>query len=266
MSDPAEFWQAARMTPPQVAVVLGSGLTTVAEPFVPLCEIPTRLIPNYPRSTAPGHQGRVALGHWLGVPTLVFFGRVHLYEGYPQDSIPVGVRLAAELGVTDLVLTNAAGGLHPELPPGSLMAIEGHRKMLNRDAWRTWESDPVGGGYSTEGTRILQEIEKDAGRILRSGVYAALTGPSYETPAEIRALAKLGIDAVGMSTALEAEAAVAAGMRVVAISTITNWAAGIGEGALSHSEVEQTARETAARLGRLLGEYVTRIVTSSKSS
>jgi purine-nucleoside phosphorylase len=207
--------------------------------------------------TVQGHKGRLAVGDWAGTPALVFFGRLHFYEGHPWDVVTGTVRVLADLGAKILVLTNAAGGIHPSLGPGSLMAIRDHIGLLSRDAWRelaagTRPPSP----YSPRLVRVMQEHETAAGRGLLAGVYAALTGPSYETPAEIRALRACGADAVGMSTAKEAEAAAALGLEVAGVSVVTNQAAGLGDRPLDHHEVLANANLAAERLGALLAHVV----------
>jgi purine-nucleoside phosphorylase len=182
---------------------------------------------------------------------------LHFYEGDPREAVIGSVRVAASLGVKRLLLTNAAGGIHPSLSPGSLMAIRAHIKLVGRDAWRDLPRGVgVAGPYSQEWIRALRESETGDGRVLPVGVYAALTGPCYETPAEIRALAACGADAVGMSTALEAEAAAALGLEVAAISCITNRAAGLGGETLSHAEVLANAKLAVERLRRVIGSVV----------
>jgi purine-nucleoside phosphorylase len=179
---------------------------------------------------------------------IVFHGRLHFYEGKTWPQVTATVDLAHRLGATTLLLTNAAGGIHPELNPGDLMAISGHRRWLNaNDAWH----QPAEGVFSVEWANRLIDHERADGRRLIAGTYAALTGPCYETPAEIRALRAIGADAVGMSTVVEAERGVALGMTVVGLSCITNKAAGLSPGPLDHAEVLANAGAPAERVGRL---------------
>lgn len=225
----SELRAAARSRPPRIAVILGSGLGSVVARVKPVAEAHFSEIPGFAAPTVHGHGGRVILGTWAGACTLVFQGRMHFYEGHSWERATATVRLASDLGAQRLILTNAAGGIHDLLNPGDLMAIRAHIKLLDPEAWKaTAPQSP----YSKRLTGLLN---------LRSGIYAALTGPTYETPAEIRALKALGADAVGMSTAMEAETAAHLGLEVVAISCITNKAAGLSTDKLDHSEVQQIA-------------------------
>jgi purine-nucleoside phosphorylase len=267
----AHFSEAAKALTPRAAVVLGSGLGGVTADFREHVSIPFGDIPGIVPPTVHGHTGRLAAGVWGGAPVLVFFGRLHFYEGHPPDVVTGPVRVAAELEVKRLVLTNAAGGIHPSLGPGSLMAIRGHIKLIGPGAWRdavcSWERGPLARScgrdgraprnpYSDHLIRVMQEQEATAGRELLVGVYAALTGPCYETPAEIQALRAMGADAVGMSTAMEAEAAAALGLEVAAVSCVTNKAAGLSDAPLDHAEVLANAKLAVDRLGELVGHVL----------
>lgn len=248
-----EFARAARGLAPRTAFVLGSGLGGVTTAFRETASVAFGDIPGLVPATVHGHRGRLAVGLWDGVPALVFFGRLHFYEGHPREVVTGTVRAVADLGVRRIVLTNAAGGVHPSLDPGSLMAIRGHLKFLDGSAWRTFAAKPEPvSPYSARLLRVVRDADAVAGRELLAGVYAALTGPCYETPAEIRALAACGADAVGMSTALEAEAAAELGLEVAAISCVTNKAAGLGAGTLDHAEVLVNAKLAVERLAGLL--------------
>jgi purine-nucleoside phosphorylase len=249
MSAFADFERIARPLAPRAAVVLGSGLGDVAAEFRESASIPFGDVPNLAPPTVHGHSGRVVVGLWGATPTLLFLGRLHFYEGHNRDVVTGIVRVAADLGVKRLILTNAAGGIHPNLGPGSLMAIRGHFKLLGPAAWRALAA---GNALATPYSPHLLALMSD----LFAGVYAALTGPCYETPAEIRALAACGADAVGMSTALEAEEAAKRGMEVAAISCITNKAAGLGAGTLDHGEVLANARLAVERMRDLLTHLV----------
>jgi purine-nucleoside phosphorylase len=269
------FADAVRHHSPRSAVVLGSGLGNLGAAFRELEAIPFADVPGLCVPSVGGHSGKLVLatlagrasdglsagsasppslarpanelGERSGRSALVFFGRIHGYEGRSHDEVTAPVRIAAELGVTRVLLTNAAGGIHPSLEPGSLMALRGHLKLLDAEAWRT---RLIASPYAAS----LVEQLRSAG--LLAGVYAALTGPCYETPAEIRALRTMGADAVGMSTAREAEAAAELGLEVAAISCITNRAAGLGGESLDHAEVLANAKLGAARLQALLSELV----------
>lgn len=249
MPDYAAFAAAARALAPRAAVVLGSGLGGVVAAFREHASVPFGDVPGLVPPTVSGHGGRLAVGAWGAVPALVFFGRLHFYEGHPWDVVCGPARVAADLGARAFVQTNAVGGIHPALGPGSLMAVTRHLPLLGPAAWRS----PVPAApYSPRLLDVLTGF--DAG--LRAGTYAALTGPSYETPAEIRALKAMGADAVGMSTAREAEAAAALGLEAAAVSCVTNHAAGIGVEPLDHAEVVRNARLAADRLAALLGAVV----------
>lgn len=250
----AEFGQVTRSLAPRAAVVLGSGLGDAASAFRESSSVPFSAVPGLVPTTVPGHTGTLAVGLWADVPTLLFQGRLHFYEGHPREVVVGPVRVAAGHGVRRLVLTNAAGGIHPSLGPGSLMAIRAHIKLVGPEAWRDIPSGTaVAEAYSQRLIRVMCEHESAAGRQLPSGVYAALTGPCYETPAEIHALAACGADAVGMSTALEAETAAELGLEVAAVSCVTNKAAGLGGETLSHAEVLANASLAVETLGKLIG-------------
>src|SRR5262245_60726597 len=260
----AEFRAAADGLRPSAAVVLGSGLAAATSAYVPEAAVTFAAVPGLAPTGVHGHAGKMSVGRWAGVPVVVCHGRLHFYEGHSWDVVTGPVRLAAELGVKRIVLTNAAGGIHPDLNPGDLMLIRGHlvlfpsplggeglgmRGAVRNDSFVPVISTP----YSPDVITCLQASEGAAGRRLRAGVYAALTGPCYETPAEIRALATIGADAVGMSTVKEAEAAAACGIEVVGISCITNKAAGLSSGVLSHEEVQVTGATASKRVGELIG-------------
>ena len=255
MSDPfPEFLAAAASVRPRAAVVLGSGLGAVADRFQAAASVGFGEVPGLVPPTVAGHRGQVAVGHWAGVPAVVCFGRVHFYEGHPPERLTRLVRLFAECGATAVLLTNAAGGIHPSLTPGSLMAIRGHFKLIGGEAWKALpDGRPCSAPYSPRLLDLVLRSEAAAGRDLLAGTYAALTGPSYETPAEIRCLRTAGADAVGMSTAWEAEAAAGLGLEVAAVSCVTNLGAGLSDGPLSHAEVEVTARTAIGRLAELVG-------------
>lgn len=249
----AAFAAAARALAPRAAVVLGSGLGGVVTAFRERASIPFGDVPGLVPPTVSGHGGRLAVGEWGAAPALVYFGRLHFYEGHPWDVVCGPARVAAELGARAFIQTNAVGGIHAALGPGSLMLVAKHLTLLDRAAWR----NPVAAApYSPRLIGVMTGFEAVAGRVLRSGTYAALTGPSYETPAEIRALKALGADVVGMSTAREAEAAAALGLEAAAVSCVTNHAAGIGREPLDHAEVVRNARLAADRLAALLGAVV----------
>lgn len=259
----AAFRAAADRLTPRAAVVLGSGLSGATVGFEPAAVVGYADVPGLVPPTVAGHKGQLAVGGWAGVPVLVFAGRVHFYEGHPRERVTRIVQLAAELGAKVLVLTNAAGGIHPALAPGSVMVIRNHVKLLDREAWKGLAGTPPASPgpaagrtatppYSPRLVALLRQLDPT----LFAGTYAALTGPCYETPAEILALAALGADAVGMSTAVEAEAGFALGLEVCGLSSVTNRAAGLSAGTLSHAEVEEAAKRNAGRVGELVGRLL----------
>jgi purine-nucleoside phosphorylase len=253
----AAFARTAASLAPRTAVVLGSGLAGATAAFAERASVPFGDIPGLAQPTVRGHGGRLAVGEWAGVPALLFLGRLHFYEGHPWSAVTGTVRATAELGAKRIVLTNAAGGIHPSLEPGELMALRGHIKLLGPQAWRSLASGgAVSKPYSSHLLDAMRSHEAAAGRELFAGVYAALTGPCYETPAEIRAIAAMGADAVGMSTAMEAEEAARLGLEVAAISCVTNKAAGLSDAPLDHAEVLANAKLAVARMGELLGRLI----------
>ncbi len=241
---------------PEVVVVLGSGLGDAVGADLDVChEFSFQTLPGFPPSTVPGHAGRLALGALYGLPAAVFHGRVHYYEGHgigPTTLIP---RLAAGLGAGVLVLTNAAGGLDPTMRPGQLMLIRDHLNLMGVNplfGWRFQDGSPafvdLSAVYDRELLAIAAEAASGEGVDLATGVYAAMSGPSYETPAETAFLARAGGHAVGMSTVPEAIAAKAVGLRVLGVSCVTNVA---GEESM-HQEVLARARGAAADLRSIL--------------
>ena len=242
-----------RKAQPRLGVVLGSGLGVVAEGLGIEHSVPFAEIPGLKASTVPGHAGRLLLCRPGGVPVLVAQGRSHLYEGLNAQQVTASVRLLHDLGVRTLLLTNAAGCINQAFAPGRLMLISDHLNL-------TGTSPLIGGPnfkdmtevYSLRLRRLLQEAAQAAGITLHSGVYAGLVGPQYETPAEITMLGRLGADAVGMSTVLEAVQAHALGMEVVGLSSLTNWAAGLSQGLVSHEEVMAAGKELAGQVGALI--------------
>src|SRR5262245_13199417 len=255
-----DLTEAARTAPPEAALVLGSGMSGLARGLTAALSIPFRSVPGLTDTSVAGHRGRITLGEWAGQRVLVFEGRLHFYEGHPWERVVLPVRTARALGARVLLLTNAAGGIHDALGPGSLMALRDHLDWTRPDAWRL--PGPGGLGpprpnpYAPRLLDALARAAADVGVELHRGVYAAVTGPSYETPAEIRALRACGADAVGMSTAREAQAGSEEGMECAAVSCITNRAAGLSSGPLDHQEVLATAAAQAERLTALLGAFL----------
>ncbi len=250
----AAFESAARSISPQAAVILGSGLGPVVDALKCHAAIEFQDVPGFAAPTVQGHAGRVMLVEWGGVHVLAFRGRMHFYEGHDWPTCTGTVRLAAKLGVKTILLTNAAGGIHPDLNPGDLMAIRQHLPLLSANDWK---HSLHAGPYTPDFVAKLQQLSAAGGTPILAGVYAGLTGPTYETPAEIRALAAMGADAVGMSTVKEAQTAADLGLRVAAISCITNKAAGLSADKLDHSEVQDVASrpDVVARLAKLVTDF-----------
>ena len=233
---------------PQVGVVLGSGLGEFAEQVEAKTAIQFADIPHFRKVSVAGHAGRLVLGKVGSVPVAVLQGRYHYYEGHDIADVIFPVRVLAKLGIRSLLLTNAAGGIGRELQPGDLMVIRDHINMLGVNPLRGANDERLGprfpdmsAVYDPEFQNIIAAAEEEIGLAAKKGVYLALSGPSYETPAEIRMLAALGADAVGMSTVPEAICARHMGVRVAGISCVTNLAAGISQQPLSHQEVTETA-------------------------
>ena len=256
-----------RGDPPRVGLVLGSGLGAFAERLRNPRVIPFRQIPHFPVSTGVvGHAGELVLGAVGRTPVVVMSGRVHFYEGRPMSEVVFPARVLARLGVGAVVLTNAAGGVRRTFKPGDLMLITDHINAFGTNPLIGPNDDSIGPRfpdmsrvYDAELRKIAKEMARSLRIPLREGVYLGNSGPSYETPAEIRAYRSIGADAVGMSTVPEAIALNHAGVRVIGISTITNMAAGILPKPLVHAEVLATTKKVGDRFVRLLTELVPRI-------
>ena len=256
---------------PRIALVLGSGLGGFADDFEEAVGIPYEDIPGFVRSTAQGHAGRLVVGKIDSVPVLAMQGRVHYYEGYSLEEVTFAVRTFGLLGVKTLVLTNAAGGINVQLTQGALMVISDHLNLMGVNPLRGPNDERFGPRFpdmSAVYSRELQELVIDEAKAIgvevRRGIYGALSGPSYETPAEIHLLRNLGADAVGMSTVPEAIVARHMGLEVLGISCITNMAAGISDEPINHEEVMATGdrvRETFAELlRRVIGAINQRVI------
>lgn len=247
---------------PSVAIVLGSGLGHLADWVAGAVRIPYGEIPGFHPPTVPGHRGELVVGSLGGVPVLVQSGRFHMYEGWSADVTALPVRVARALGATTLVVTNAAGGIRPGVMPGTIMLISDHLNLTGRSpllgpAREGEERFPdLSAAYDPALRERARRAAARLGIMVEEGVYAGLLGPSYETPAEIRMLATLGADAVGMSTVMEVIAARAAGLRCLGVSTITNAAAGLAAAPLSHAEVTEIAGRTGVAVARLIEAVV----------
>ena len=251
---------------PRLGLVLGSGLGAFAEGITGATAIPFSDIPHLPRSTVPGHAGTLMVGNVAGVPCAVMSGRVHCYEGHSAARVSYGVRLLGLWGAETIVLTNAAGGINPSYQPGDLMVIRDHINLLGDNPLRGPNEDELGPRfpditrtYTPELRSLALELAGEVGLTCHEGVYCAMAGPSYESPAEIEMLRRLGGDAVGMSTVPEAIAAIHMGKQVLAISCITNLAAGVIDQPLSHDEVKEVAERVRVPFVELLGKIVARL-------
>lgn len=248
--------------PPVAAIVLGSGLGGFADRVRDAVRVPYRDIPGFPPPTVDGHAGEVLVGTVSGRRVACFAGRFHVYEGHDAATAALPARVARALGVSVLFVSNAAGGIRRDFRPGDLMVIADHLNLMGRnpligpvvpgdarfpDMTEAWDAALRG---------VLHAVGRSAGLVLREGVYAALTGPAYETPAEVRMLERLGADAVGMSTVPEVLVARAMGMRCAGVSVITNPAAGLAPAPLAHDEVVQVGREVAPRFEALVEGFV----------
>ncbi|MCM1119061.1 MAG: purine-nucleoside phosphorylase [bacterium] len=250
---------------PKVAIVLGSGLGDYADTIRVESQVPYGDIENFPVSTVPGHDGRFIFGYVGDVPVVCMKGRVHYYEGYDISDVVLPIRLMKLLGAEILFLTNASGGVNTSFHAGDLMLITDHISCFAPNPLIGPNVEELGTRfpdmthvYDLELQEIIRTTAKEQGIYLQQGVYAQLTGPSYETPAEIRMLRTLGCDAVGMSTAVEAVAAAHMGMRICGISCVCNLAAGMAPTPLSHGEVQAAADEAAPRFKQLVTQSVER--------
>ena len=251
---------------PRVAVVLGSGLGGFADQLENQTAIRYADIPGWPQSTAVGHAGKLVVGTIDGLPVAALAGRAHLYEGYTAQQVVFGVRKLASLGIDSIVLTNAAGGVNPLYGPGTLVLISDHINLMGQNPLTGPNDDTLGPRFpdmSEAWWKRYREIARDAGHEigldLPAGVYAALPGPSYETPAEIRYLRTIGADLVGMSTALEAIAANHLGIKVLGISCVTNYAAGVTDQKLDHKEVLEVGERVKDTMVELLRRVLRRL-------
>ena len=251
---------------PHIGIILGSGLGAFAERLKQPVTIPYSDIPHFPQSSVEGHAGELWLGELHGVACAIMRGRVHFYEGYDLPQVTFPVRVLAALGVTQLVVTNAAGGVNPAFAPGDFMLIQDHLNLTGHNPLCGHNDERLGPrfpdmtyAYSVGLRSHVQQAAKTCGLILHEGVYAGLSGPSYETPAEIRMLQRLGADAVGMSTVAEVIVARHSGIEVCGISVITNRAAGLSSGPLSHEEVKEVGDRVRGPLCDLLEGSIARL-------
>ena len=254
---------------PEVALILGSGLGDFAKEIDIKKTIPYSDIPGFPVSTVPGHKGQFVFGFLGNAPIVIMQGRVHYYEGYPISDVVLPTRVMKLLGAKVLFLTNAAGGINPDFSAGNLMLISDHISNFIPSPLIGENIDQLGTRfpdmseiYSKDLRDIVKKVSEKHEIDIKSGVYIQLTGPNFETPAEIRMCRTLGADAVGMSTACEAMAARHMGMKIVGVSVISNMAAGITKTPLTHEEVQETADKTAPVFKKLLYESIEKIYES----
>ncbi len=251
---------------PEVALVLGSGLGDYADSIQVETEISYSEIGEFPVSTVPGHDGRFIFGYVNKVPVVCMKGRVHYYEGYPISDVVLPVRLMKLMGAKTLFLTNASGGVNPDFKAGDLMLIRDHIACFVPSPLMGPNEETLGVRfpdmsevYDKDLQDIIRDCAKEAGISLREGVYLQLTGSAYESPAEVRMVSRLGADAVGMSTAVEAVAANHMGMKICGISCVCNPAAGLSPTPLSHEEVQEAANKTAPLFKKLVTAAITRM-------
>ena len=251
---------------PRVAIILGSGLGAFADSVENPTVIPYDEIPGWPRSTAVGHAGKLVVGIVSGVPVAVLAGRVHLYEGYTAQQVVFGIRALNVFDIKSLILTNAAGGINSAYKPGQLVLISDHINLLGQNPLTGPNDESYGprfpdmsAAYSKKYREVARNAGKELGLELAEGVYAAVPGPSYETPAEIRYLRTIGADLVGMSTVPEAIAANHMAVSVLGISCVTNHAAGVIEQKLDHKEVLEVGERMRGTLIQLLSQIVPRL-------
>jgi len=248
---------------PRIAVVLGSGLGGFADDFEDAVGIPYEDIPGFVRSTAQGHAGRLVIGNVDGIPVLAMQGRVHYYEGYSLEEVTFAIRTFGLLDIKTLVLTNAAGGINVALTQGALMVISDHVNLMGVNPLIGPNDERFGprfpdmsSVYAAELQELVVEEARAIGVEVRRGIYGALSGPSYETPAEIHLLRNLGADAVGMSTVPEAIVARHMNLEVLGISCITNMAAGISDEPINHEDVMATGDRVRATFTELLRKVI----------
>lgn len=262
----ADFIKSKIKAHPRLAIVLGSGLGSFADDMNDAVRIPYSEIPHFARSTAIGHAGQLVIGGVGGTPVLTMQGRFHLYEGYSPETVVFPIRVFARMGVRSVILTNAAGGINLDYGQGRLVMINDHINLQGQNPLMGREDQRLGprfidmtDAYCENYREMALVAAKRLGIELGQGVYAGLPGPSYETPAEIRYLRTIGADLVGMSTVAEVIAARQLGMKVLAISCVTNMAAGILKQKINHEEVLETGRRVASEFKALLREVAPRI-------
>lgn len=250
---------------PEIALILGSGLGGLVDEMENVIDLPYESIPNFPVSTVEGHAGKLVYGDLAGKKVLALQGRFHFYEGYSLDIVTYPIRIFHELGIKQLIVTNAAGGVNADFKPGDLMVITDHINLSGKNPLIGENIDAHGPrfvdmteGYSKRTKEILYSIGQEKGLDLKEGIYVWFTGPTYETPAEIKFARTIGGDAVGMSTVPEVIVAKHCGMEVTGVSCITNLAAGM-QSELNHQEVVEVTARVQAQFKSLVKELVARI-------
>jgi len=265
----AEFILARTRLRPKIGVILGSGLGKLADELSESATVPYSSIPHFPISTAIGHAGELVVGKLGSVPVVVMKGRAHLYEGYTAQQVAFPVRVLGLIGVTALIVTNAAGGINLDYGQGRLVLMRDHINLQGQNPLLGPNDERLGprfpdmtNAYSPELRKIAQEEAAQQKMLVPEGVYAALAGPSYETPAEIRYLRSIGADLVGMSTVAEVTAARHMGIQVLGISCVTNMAAGILDQPINHDEVLEVAKRVQGEFLALLRAAIPRIASA----
>ena len=265
LQESAEYIQKVSGKKPKIGMILGSGLGVLGDEVQDAVCIPYKDIPHFPVSTVEGHAGQLVLGTLGGKEVLVMQGRFHYYEGYSMQVIGFPIRVMKLLGIDAIIVMNAAGGCNPSFLPGDLMVITDHIKFFDESPLRGPNLSNFGPrfndlsrAYTPDLQKLAHGVAQELGLSLRSGVYAHMAGPSFETPAEIKMLQILGCDAVGMSTVPEVITAAHAGMQVLGISCITNMAAGILDKPLNHEEVMETGAMVRDNFALLIKGILTR--------
>ncbi|WBW95307.1 purine-nucleoside phosphorylase [Oceanirhabdus sp. W0125-5] len=266
IKESAEYIKGVIKETPEIGAILGSGLGAMADNLEEKVIIKYEDVPNMPASTVHGHAGQFVFGKLNGKNVVCMQGRFHYYEGHAMERLGMPVNIMKELGVKVLMVTNAAGGVNTEYVPGDLMIIKDHINFASNNPLMGSNDDEIGprfpdmsDAYDKDLREVVRECAKDIGVDIKEGVYTMMTGPAYETPAEIRMLRILGSDAVGMSTVPEVIAAKHCGLKVIGISCITNMAAGILEQPLNHEEVIETSAMVRKQFIQLVGEIIKRV-------
>ncbi|MFU8806490.1 MAG: purine-nucleoside phosphorylase [Bradymonadaceae bacterium] len=266
----AQLLKSRLQTQPKIAMILGSGLGALADELTDREAIGYGEIPGFPVSAVEGHAGQLVAGFLEGQPVVVKQGRAHYYEGWTMEEVTFPIRVFCRMGIETIIITNSAGGLNPDYVPGDLMLITDHLNLTGVNPLRGENEARFGTrfpdmthGYDPELRHLAKKVASDLAIPVKEGVYAGVAGPSYETPAEVRMIGRLGGDAVGMSTVPEVIIANHSGMRVVGISCITNLAAGLSGQKLTHDEVKETADRVRQSFTSLIRGLVSEIRTQN---